>query len=76
MSRPAPAKGQETSRSARVERVTKEIKDPTSGKVIRKLTSPVGVIKITDVDDVSAVASVVSGTGFKVGDAVKTVTQQ
>ena len=59
-----------------VERVTKEIKDPTSGKVIRKLTSPVGVIKITDVDDVSAVASVVSGTGFKVGDAVKTVTQQ
>jgi len=59
-----------------VERVTKEIKDPTSGKVIRRMTAPVGVIKITDVDDVSAVASVVSGTGFKVGDAVKTTTQQ
>jgi hypothetical protein len=27
------------------------------------------------VDDQSSVASVVSGAGFKVGDAVKTVTQ-
>ncbi len=59
-----------------VERVTKEIKDPTSGQVIRRMTAPVGVIKITDVDDVSSVASVVSGMGFKVGDAVKTVSQQ
>ena len=59
-----------------VERVTKEIKDPASGQVIRRMTAPVGVIKITDVDEVSAVGSVVSGAGFKVGDAVKTVTQQ
>jgi len=59
-----------------VERITKEIKDPTSGKVIRRLTSAVGVIKITDVDDVSSVASVVSGSGFKIGDSVKTVTQE
>lgn len=59
-----------------VERVTKEIKDPTSGQVIRRMTAPVGVIKVTDVDEVSSVCSVVSGTGFKVGDAVKTVMQQ
>ena len=58
-----------------IERVTKEIKDPSTGAVIRKMTSPVGVIKITDVDAGSAVAVVVSGSGFKVGDAVKTVTQ-
>jgi len=58
-----------------VERVSREIKDPATGKVIRRMTSPVGVIKITDVDDQSAVGSVVSGTGFKVGDAVKTITQ-
>lgn len=56
-----------------VERVTKEIKDPASGKVIRRMTSPIGVIKVTDVDDVSAVASPVSGTGFKVGDSFKTI---
>jgi hypothetical protein len=58
-----------------VERVSREIKDPATGKVIRRMTSPVGVIKITDVDDQSAVGSVVSGTGFKVGDSVKTITQ-
>ena len=58
-----------------VERVTREIKDPATGAVIRRLASPVGVIRVTDVDDVSAVAAPVSGAGFKVGDAVKTVTQ-
>jgi curli biogenesis system outer membrane secretion channel CsgG len=56
-----------------VERVTREIKDPASGKVIRRMTSPVGVLRVTDVDDVSAVATVVSGSGFRVGDAVKTI---
>jgi hypothetical protein len=58
-----------------VERVTKEIKDPTTGNVIRRLTSPIGVIRITDVDDISAVAVAVSGTDFKVGDTFKTITQ-
>ena len=58
-----------------VERVTREIKDPATGQVIRRLASTVGVVKITEVDDISAVAVAVSGAGFKVGDAVKTVTQ-
>jgi curli biogenesis system outer membrane secretion channel CsgG len=56
-------------------RVTHEIKDPATGKVIRKMTSPVGVVKVTDVDDQSSVCSAVSGAAFKVGDMVKTVTQ-
>lgn len=58
-----------------VERVTKEIKDPATGKVLRKLSNQIGMIEITDVDDVSAIGKVVSGAGFKVGDAVKTKTQ-
>ena len=58
-----------------VERVSKEIKDPSSGKVIRRMSTAVGVVKVTDVDDISSVATTVSGTGFKTGDAVKTVTQ-
>ena len=58
-----------------VERITKEIKDPSTGAVIRRLSSQVGVIKLTDVDDVSAVGTMVSGSGVKVGDACKTVTQ-
>lgn len=58
-----------------VMRVTKEIKDPATGAVIRRLTTTVGVVKATDVDDSSAVCEAVSGTGFKTGDAVKSVTQ-
>jgi curli biogenesis system outer membrane secretion channel CsgG len=58
-----------------VERVTREIKDPATGQVIRRMTSPVGVIRLTDVDAVSAVGTIVSGADFKVGDAAKTITQ-
>ncbi len=58
-----------------VERVTKEIKDPTTGNVLRRLSSTVGVVKATDVDDVSAICEPVSGSGFKTGDRIKTVTQ-
>jgi curli biogenesis system outer membrane secretion channel CsgG len=58
-----------------VQRVTKEIKDPGTGKVLRRMATSLGVIRVTDVDDVSAVAVVVSGAGFKIGDAVKTVIQ-
>jgi curli biogenesis system outer membrane secretion channel CsgG len=61
--------------SLNVERVTKEIKDPATGQVLRRMSTPVGVVKVTDVDDVSSIATAVSGAGFKVGDAVKTVTQ-
>ena len=56
-------------------RVTRIIKDPATGAVLRKMTSTVGVVKATDVDDISAVCSPVSGTDFKVGDVIKTVTQ-
>ena len=56
-------------------RVTKEIKDPATGNVLRRLTTSVGTVKATDVDDVSTICSPVSGSGFKAGDMVKTVTQ-
>jgi curli biogenesis system outer membrane secretion channel CsgG len=58
-----------------VERVTKEIKDPSTGQVIRRLATPIGTIRITDVDDISSIGAPVIGTDFKVGDSVKTVTQ-
>ena len=35
-----------------VERVTREIKDPVTGQVIRRLSNPVGVVRVTDVDDI------------------------
>lgn len=55
-----------------VVRVTKEIKDPSTGAVIRRLTSSIGMLKATDVDDASAVCTPVSGSGFQVGDRVRT----
>ena len=58
-----------------LERVSREIKDPSTGKVIRRLSSQVGTIEITDVDDISAVGNLVNGNGIKVGDLAKTVTQ-
>ncbi|MEP7310661.1 MAG: CsgG/HfaB family protein [Acidobacteriota bacterium] len=56
-----------------VERMSQEIKDPATGKVIRRLSSPVGVLKIVDVDADSSIGNVVSGSGFKVSDLVKSV---
>jgi len=58
-----------------VVRVTKEIKDPATGAVIRRLTSSIGIIKATDVDDASAVCAAVSGSGFQTGDRVKSAAQ-
>lgn len=58
-----------------IERVTREIKDPATGKVIRRLSSSIGVVRVTDVDDLSSVCAPVSGSGFKVGDEAKTVAQ-
>ena len=58
-----------------VERVTSTIKDPTTGAVLRKMTTKLGELEVTDVDDVSAVCKAVNGTGFKIGDVAKTVTQ-
>ena len=56
-----------------IERVSQEIKDPGTGQVLRRITSKLGAIQITEVDDISAMANVLSGTGFKTGDLVKTV---
>jgi curli biogenesis system outer membrane secretion channel CsgG len=58
-----------------ISRVTREIKDPATGEVIRRMATPIGVVRVTDVDDISSVCDPVSGTGFKVGDTAKTVTQ-
>ena len=51
-----------------IERVSKEIKDPETGEVIRRLTTQVGVIELTDVDGKSSVGKIVSGSNFQVGD--------
>ena len=54
-----------------VERLSREVKDPATGNVLRKITAPVGEVEVTQVDETSAVARVVSGQGFNVGDMVR-----
>ncbi|NJM68365.1 MAG: penicillin-binding protein activator LpoB [Acaryochloris sp. RU_4_1] len=56
-----------------VERVIKDIKDPTTGKVLRRQTQSVGRIQLTEVDAQSSVGKILTGTGFKVGDVAKAV---
>ncbi len=58
-----------------IERVTSTIKDPTTGAVLRRMTSKMGELEVTDVDEVSAVCRIVAGNGFKIGDVARTVTQ-
>ena len=58
-----------------VERVTREIKDPATGKILRRMSDKIGVIQVTSLDDNSAEAKIVNGSGFKVGDMAKTKTQ-
>jgi hypothetical protein len=47
------------------------VKDPATGKVLREITAPVGTIRVTQVDEGSAEAAILSGTGIQVEDVVK-----
>jgi curli biogenesis system outer membrane secretion channel CsgG len=55
-----------------VKRTGREIKDPASGKVIRRVEESLGELTVTEVDESSAVATF-SGSGTpQVGDAART----
>jgi curli biogenesis system outer membrane secretion channel CsgG len=57
-----------------VDRVTKEITDPNTGKVIKKLTSTIALIDVTEADKESATGNIVKGNGVRVGDSIRKVT--
>jgi hypothetical protein len=52
-----------------VVRPGREIKDPTTGRVLRRTTTTVGKLKITSADEGSAVGTI-SGGASQVGDCV------
>lgn len=54
-----------------IERVTKQVKDPTTGKVIRNITQKLGMIELVEVDATSSVGKIITGGKFKVGDIAK-----
>ena len=53
-----------------VNRKVRDVKDPTSGKVIRSVVDAVGMLKITEVDEASAVGKFSGAGAAKVGDTV------
>lgn len=55
----------------KVMRVTRTVKDPATGKVLKEIAEEVGQVQITEADDSSSTGTIVSGAGIKVGDAVK-----
>ncbi len=54
-----------------VERPTKEVKDPDTGKVLRVLADKIGEVVVTEVDDLSAVGSFTGSQPPKVKDKVR-----
>ena len=57
-----------------IERVTREIRDPVTDEILRRLSSAVGTIELIDVDAVSSIGRILAGTEFQIGDLAKTLT--
>jgi curli biogenesis system outer membrane secretion channel CsgG len=53
-----------------INRKVRDVKDPTSGKVLRSVVDAVGTLKITEVDEASAVGKFGGAAPAKVGDTV------
>ena len=56
-----------------VERVVREVTDPETGAVLRKVTEPAGQVQLTDVDANSSAGVILSGSTFNVGDVGKPI---
>ena len=55
----------------KVNRTGREIKDPATGKVLRRVDTPLGEVTLTSVDDTSSEGTYEGAPGVKVGDHVK-----
>jgi curli biogenesis system outer membrane secretion channel CsgG len=55
-----------------ISRPVRTVKDPTTGKVLKTITSKIGQATVTEVDADSATATLDGGTAAKVGDTAKT----
>jgi hypothetical protein len=55
----------------KVLRVSRVVKDPATGRVLREITKDVGQVQITEVDESSSVGTFVFGSDVAVGDLVR-----
>jgi curli biogenesis system outer membrane secretion channel CsgG len=56
-----------------INRKVREVRDPSTGKIIRSVVDAVGTFKVTEVDEASAVGKFTGAGHAKVGDAVSNV---
>jgi predicted NAD/FAD-binding protein len=55
-----------------ISRPVRTVKDPTTGKVLKTITSKIGQATVTEVDADSATAMLDGGAAAKIGDMAKT----
>jgi curli biogenesis system outer membrane secretion channel CsgG len=65
------SQGVQPGTTLKILRVTRVVKDPASGKVLREITQEVGQIRIDEADTASSSGKAISGTEIKVGDLVR-----
>jgi hypothetical protein len=58
-----------------IERLVREVKDPQTGAVIRRVTQPAAMLELTEVDEVSSVGVLAPNSNYqpKVGDIAKPI---
>lgn len=54
-----------------IERLTDVVKDPITGKILKALTSPVGELEISEIDNSSSTGKMISGNSPQVGDLAR-----
>ena len=54
----------------KVKRVTRTVKDPATGRVLREISTIIGEIRLDEVDEGSSVGTIISGASVAVGDKV------
>jgi curli biogenesis system outer membrane secretion channel CsgG len=64
--------GLEAGTTLNVLRVDRTVKDPATGKPLRQIVSEVGRVRVDEADNDSSIGTIISGTGIKLGDVVRT----
>ena len=65
------AHGLEAGTTLNVLRVDRTVKDPATGKPLRELVTEVGRVRVDEADNDSSTATIISGSGIKLGDLVR-----
>ena len=63
--------GFKSGQTVTISRKGKVIKDPTTGKVLKIKYKTVGKIKLTEVEGAYSEGTIISGSGFKIGDIIR-----